>query len=160
MIGGRLAHKAAAIHGECEAQPLIGLNGVPLIYQLAPMNDPSDDVESDVKRASSKTIPQQAQDEVQTIVERVNTQLARTHHCSYVTRFKGKYLYLDRNDGGYVSRICRLTYTGDRDGWEFAIYKHSDGCYDPEEWFFPGSEKLDGTIEGAMKAGLEAYPPC
>ena len=30
--------------------------------------------------------------------------------------------------------------------------------YDAEEWFFPGEEHIDGTIEGAMKAGLEAYP--
>jgi hypothetical protein len=35
------------------------------------------------------------------------------------------------------------------------------GCkerYDPDEWFFPGSEFVDGTLQGAMKAGLEAYP--
>ncbi len=31
--------------------------------------------------------------------------------------------------------------------------------YDPDEWMFPGSGYLDGTVEGAMKAGLEAYPP-
>ena len=42
--------------------------------------------------------------------------------------------------------------------WSFAIYKYSDEQYDEEEWFFPGSEHVDGTIEGAMKAGLEAYP--
>ena len=27
-----------------------------------------------------------------------------------------------------------------------------------DEWMFPGNQYLDGTIEGAMKAGLEAYP--
>ncbi len=42
--------------------------------------------------------------------------------------------------------------------WEFAIYKYSDGRYDPDEWFFPGSGEVDGTIEGAMQAGLQAYP--
>jgi hypothetical protein len=26
------------------------------------------------------------------------------------------------------------------------------------EFFFPGTEHLDGTIEGAMRAGVEAYP--
>ena len=26
------------------------------------------------------------------------------------------------------------------------------------EWMFPGSQYLDGTLEGAMRAGLEAYP--
>ena len=30
--------------------------------------------------------------------------------------------------------------------------------YDPEEWFFPGAGDVNGTIEGAMKAGLKAYP--
>jgi hypothetical protein len=37
-------------------------------------------------------------------------------------------------------------------------YKYSDERYDEEEWFFPGAGHVDGTIEGAMKAGLEAYP--
>lgn len=44
------------------------------------------------------------------------------------------------------------------DGWEFAIYKYSDNGYDPEEWGFPGAELLDGTVTGAMEAGMEAYP--
>lgn len=42
--------------------------------------------------------------------------------------------------------------------WEFAIYKYSDERYDPEEWFFSGAGQADGTIEGAMRAGLQAYP--
>jgi hypothetical protein len=29
--------------------------------------------------------------------------------------------------------------------------------YDPTEWFFPGSAEVDGTVTGAMKAGMEAY---
>ena len=45
------------------------------------------------------------------------------------------------------------------DDWDFAIYKYSRDKYDPEEWFFPGSEFVNGTIEGAMKAGMQAYPP-
>jgi hypothetical protein len=44
------------------------------------------------------------------------------------------------------------------DAWEFAIYKYSDDQYDAEEWFFPGSQHVDGTVEGALKAGLKAYP--
>ena len=42
--------------------------------------------------------------------------------------------------------------------WSFAIYKYSDERYDAEEWFFPGVGHINGTLEGAMKAGLEAYP--
>ena len=45
------------------------------------------------------------------------------------------------------------------DRWEFAIFKYSDERYDPDEWLFPGSEHVDGTIEGAMQAGMAAYPP-
>jgi hypothetical protein len=44
------------------------------------------------------------------------------------------------------------------DNWKFAIYKYSSGNYDPEEWLFPGYGFVDGTVEGAMNAGLEAYP--
>lgn len=51
-----------------------------------------------------------------------------------------------------------MIYTGAMDGWEFAIFKYSDERYDPDEWFIPGSEHIDGTVEGAMRAGLEAYP--
>lgn len=76
----------------------------------------------------------------------------------YVPRFKGKFLYLDRAGlGGRLSEICRLTWTGDMISWEFAIYKHSTNRYDPDEWFFPGAEEVDGTVEGAMRAGLAAY---
>jgi len=75
----------------------------------------------------------------------------------YTPRFKGKFLYLDLVERGRPSPICRLTWTGAMDKWEFAIYKYSDERYDPEEWFFPGIDKVDGTLTGAMEAGLEAY---
>ena len=75
----------------------------------------------------------------------------------YTARFKGKYLYLDRDDMGDPSPICRLEWNGEMDNWDFAIYKYSDNCYDPEEWAFPGTELVDGTVNGAMKAGMEAY---
>jgi hypothetical protein len=42
--------------------------------------------------------------------------------------------------------------------WAFAIFKYSDERYAPDEWMFPGDEELDGTITGAMRAGLRAYP--
>lgn len=78
----------------------------------------------------------------------------------YVPEFKGKFLYLKRMEYGDYSPIARLTYTGGINDWIFDIYKYSIEKYDPEEIFFPGEEYLDGTIEGAMKAGLEAYPVC
>ncbi len=78
--------------------------------------------------------------------------------CYYEAQFQGPYCYLHRADYGRLGPICRLTYTGRMDGWEFAIFKWSSERYAPNEWMFPGSEFVDGTIEGAMRAGLEAYP--
>jgi hypothetical protein len=75
-----------------------------------------------------------------------------------VPRYQGRFAYLDRLQFGQRSQVARLTYAGSTDDWEFAIYKYSSGRYDPGEWLFPGAEHLDGTIEGALRAGLEAYP--
>ena len=91
-------------------------------------------------------------------IERFNHENAQRKDCFYRARFRGKYLYLDRSDYGRIGPIGRLTYTGDFKKWDFAIFKWSSETYDPDEWMFPGAEMLDGTIEGAMKAGLEAYP--
>lgn len=44
------------------------------------------------------------------------------------------------------------------DNWSFAVFKYSNEKYDPDEWMFPGAFELDGTVEGALKAGLEIYP--
>jgi hypothetical protein len=102
-------------------------------------------------------------DEVKTqIAERItafNRAVVQDPHVSYRPRSRGAFLYLDRCDYGQVGCIGRLTYTGSLDHWEFAIYKYSDERYDPDDWLFPGAEELDGTIEGAMRAGLAAYPP-
>jgi hypothetical protein len=77
----------------------------------------------------------------------------------YLPRYRGAFLYLDRWDYGQVGPIGRLTYTGSLDRWEFAIYRYSDERYAPDEWLFPGAGELDGTVEGAMRAGMAAYPP-
>lgn len=76
----------------------------------------------------------------------------------YATSYRSAFLYLGHQRGGTFHPVCRLTYTGDMNNWDFAIYKYSDERYDPEEWFFPGADEIDGTIEGAMRAGLQAYP--
>ncbi len=102
-------------------------------------------------------------DEVKTqIAERItafNQAVVHDPDVSYLPRYRGAFLYLDRCDYGQVGCIGRLTYTGSLDHWEFAIYIYSDERYDPDEWLFPGAEELDGTLEGAMRAGLAAYPP-
>ena len=106
-----------------------------------------------------KSIPEDVRREVSEIVDRFNQEVLGEDHRMYIPRCKGSYLYLDRNDGaGRPSPICRLRYTGDVRNWEFAIYKYSSGQYNPNEWFFPGEECVDGTVEGALKAGMKAYP--
>lgn len=106
---------------------------------------------------SAKSIPDNVKKEVNAIIERFN-EGSGDPTCFYRARFRGLYLYLDRSDFGQIGPICRLKYTGDMNKWEFAIYKWSSERYDPDEWFFPGCEHVDGTVEGAMLAGLNAYP--
>jgi hypothetical protein len=113
---------------------------------------------SSKRRPTKQGIPDEIKTHVATIVEHFNTTAIRNPQCVYVPRYKGKFLYLDRRDYGRLHPICRLAYTGKMEEWSFAIYKYSDERYDAEEWFFPGSGHVDGTLAGAMKAGLEAYP--
>jgi hypothetical protein len=110
------------------------------------------------KRTTTRGIPDAVKTEVEAVVQHFNTTVLRNPHCLYVPRYRGKFLYLDRQDYGRQHPICRLEYTGKMEDWSFAIYKYSDERYDEEEWFFPGAGHVDGTLEGAMKAGLEAYP--
>lgn len=107
---------------------------------------------------SKKDIPDDIKKQVEEIVKNFNDKVIGKSNCYYIPRYKGKYLYLDWSDCGQISHICRLGYNGDINDWDFAIYKYSSERYDPGEWFFPGIEEVDGTIEGAMKAGLKAYP--
>ena len=107
---------------------------------------------------SKKTIPAEIKRQVEAIVATFNRQVLKDPHYYYEARFRGSHLYLDRCDYGRKGPICRLTYTGEMEKWEFAIYRYSKDRYDPDEWLFPGSGHVDGTVQGAMKAGLEAYP--
>jgi hypothetical protein len=108
--------------------------------------------------AKTKAIPAEIKAQADAIVKEFNEKVIRNPNYHYVTRYKGNYLYLDIYRYGQCGPICRLTYTGDMLKWEFAIYRYSKEFYDPNEWMFPGSNFVDGTIQGAMKAGLKAYP--
>jgi len=99
-------------------------------------------------------IPPEQKREISRIVEYFN----QDNGCEYQPKYQGKYLYLHRQDGYQLSKICRLEYCGRIDNWRFAIYKASTEKYDPEEDFFAGAVEADGTLEGAMRAGLAAYP--
>lgn len=104
-------------------------------------------------------IPDAVKTQVADRITAFNREVFQDPHVYYRPRYQGAFLYLDRCDYGRVGRICRLAYTGSLDRWEFAIYRYSDARYDPDEWLFPGAEELDGTLEGAMRAGMAAYPP-
>jgi len=109
------------------------------------------------KKKKRMSIPQDVKQEVEATVERFNWEHSRRDDCYYAAEFRGKHCYLHRSDYGRLGPICRLTYTGKMDDWKFAIFKWSSERYDPDEWMFPGSELVDGTVEGAMRAGLQAY---
>jgi hypothetical protein len=94
-------------------------------------------------------IPLQIQEEIATRINVFN----KKRCCNYSFQIKGKFIYLLR-DG---TPICRCTYNGDLEDMDFAIYKYSSEKYDPKEFCFPGAECINGTVEGAMKAGLKAY---
>lgn len=106
---------------------------------------------------SSKAIPKKVKEEVNRIVDQFNRSVLTDSGKRYVVRIKGKFLYLDRDDFGTTGQICRLEYTGEMNRWKFSIYKYRSSRYDQDEWFFPGEHLVDGTIKGAMKAGLEVY---
>ena len=102
-------------------------------------------------------IPAEIKAEVQEIVDEFNRK-EKLGSTQYQVSFRGKYLYLKRNPFRFAAEVCRLEWKGAMDNWGFAIYKHSRNFYDPDEWFFPGSSHVNGTVAGAMKAGMEAYP--
>ena len=108
--------------------------------------------------AGKKAIPDDVHAKVEVRVTQFNREVVKDPHRYFSVRFRGKYVYFDRDDYGYIGPRARLTYTGDQEKWEFAIYKYSDERYDPNEWMFPGAEHIDGTIEGALRTAMAAYP--
>jgi hypothetical protein len=107
---------------------------------------------------SRQTIPEQVKRWAEEGIQQFNEAMIADPQRAYIARYRGSYLYLDRLEDGRQHPVARLAYTGRLDGWEFAIYKYSDERYDADEWLFPGAGYVDGTLEGAMRAGLEAYP--
>ena len=103
-------------------------------------------------------IPDEIREQMDRRIETFNQKQLPKSKCYYISRYKGKFMYLDRWQYGSQNRVCRLKFNDQIDDWEFAIFKWSDEAYDPEEIFFPGRESVDGTVEGAMKAGNLAYP--
>lgn len=105
-----------------------------------------------------KLIPDEIREEVLVIVEKFNQQELKGIDARYIAKFQGRFLYLDRIAYGNKGPVSRMEYFRETDKWEFAIFKWSTEIYDPEECMFHGSEFVDGTVEGAMRAGMRAYP--
>lgn len=126
-------------------------------YDDCTISFPDDEPKVKSPRGRKPIISDEIRKQVATIVEKFNRKTFKNSEVFYIPRYKGKYLYLDRSEYGTVGPICRLEFLGDINDWEFAIFTYSDERYEPAE-FCPGMEKLDGSIVGAMKAGLEAYP--
>lgn len=103
-------------------------------------------------------IPNRIVKEIIKITDKFNLKTYKNTEAKFIPRVKGQFLYLDRIEFGQIESILRLRYTGDMKECEFAIYKYSTESYDDEEIFIPGSEYIDGTIEGTLKAGSLAYP--
>jgi len=105
-------------------------------------------------------IPKEIKEIVDKIIDDFNAaSFKKESGIKYYLISKGEFLYLNRKEKEQDGPISRLKFNGKIDNWGFAIFKWSSEKYDPDEFFFPGSQHLNGTIEGALKASNEAYPP-
>jgi hypothetical protein len=105
---------------------------------------------------AKQVISNEIKEEAISIIEQFNALNYKKKDVYFFSEFRGKFLYLFRHEYGSISPIIRLCFTGDMNDWEAAIYKWSREKYDPEDIWFPGSQYLNGTILGALKAGMEA----
>jgi hypothetical protein len=85
------------------------------------------------KQPKRVSIAEEVKRAVEAIVERFNRENSARDDCYYEAQFQGSYCYLSRADYGRLGPICRLTYTGQMDKWEFAIFKWSSEKYAPNE---------------------------
>lgn len=109
-----------------------------------------------------RAIPAGLKERIKKLVDDFNKKELREYNGKvyYKPEFRGKYLYLDRVDFNEQFPVMRLGYTGNLRDWDFAIYRFSKGNYAKDDLFIvPGFEYFDGTIKGALRCGMEAYPP-
>lgn len=105
-------------------------------------------------------IPEQIKESIENIVNEFNTTKLKKFDCKFVIQYKGNFLYLLMDEGlPDLAPTLRLKYTGNIKKWEFAIFKWSSETYTTDYLFIPGSQYIDGSIEGALQAAITAYPP-
>lgn len=112
-----------------------------------------------IKKSYRNQIPSHIKKKVKKIVKEFNEENFSGSPFWFEVSFENQFLYLDFFEKNRKRPRAKLEYTGRMDDWGFAIFKYSSDQYDPEERIFPGSQFLNGTIEGALRAALEAYPP-
>jgi hypothetical protein len=131
----------------------------------------------------AKSIPKEIKDAVLKIVTAFNEK----HQTAFQMTFRGQFAYLAKSEKQQVdiantfrqmmadkmgipikklaaqdaptveTKLGRLKYCGQMDNWSFAVFRYSREVYDAEEFMFPGAMELDGTIEGALRTGMELY---
>ena len=131
----------------------------------------------------AKSIPKEIKEAVLTRIVSFN----KKHQTTFQITFRGQFAYLSKTEKQNIgiantfrqmmaaktgialkniaaqdapvieTKLGRLKYVGQMDKWEFAVFKYSREIYDADEFMFPGSFELDGTIEGALRASLELY---
>lgn len=129
-------------------------------------------------------IPVEVKTEAEAKVAAFNKQYKKQHQIL----FRGRFGYLSRMDkpnkataaafqmaarllgmqhifqaltGPVETKIGRLVWNGDPNHWIFDPFRYSSETYETTgemAMFMPGAKELDGTVEGAMRAGLELYP--
>ena len=108
---------------------------------------------------SSGALTQELKLEILNRIRKWNEGPGKKFKAPYDPEFKGRHIYLKRQSHNGLEPVFRLSYSGNLEELDFAIFKWSSETYDADEWTFPGFEKCDGTLEGAMEAGMLAYPP-
>jgi hypothetical protein len=112
--------------------------------------------QNNIKMAKSTSI--KIPEEVKAAISQRVQAFNKANKSGFIVEFKGKFCYLSKISWREPTKLGRLTWTGDIEKWTFDVYKYSREFYDPNEYMFPGREDLNGTIEGAMRAGFKLYP--
>ena len=105
-------------------------------------------------------IPLEIQKEINKKIDVFNKKYMSKSNYKYCAIIKGKFIYLmwqyEVAGEQKFDKISRLTYDGNLNDMDFAIFRYSREKYDATA-MFPGDNYINGTLEGAMKAGLKAY---
>ncbi|HOP47566.1 MAG TPA: hypothetical protein PK874_07885 [Desulfobacteraceae bacterium] len=103
-------------------------------------------------------IPKEIKQKINDIIGLFNKDELKNSEFQIVSELRGIFLYIDIQEAqDSLTHLCRLKFTGDMENWEFAVYRHSRDNYDSDVCLFPGNSYLDGSIIGAIKAGMVAY---